>query len=93
MPGVCTRQVGAAFAELICADDQWLREEFDALIEANYRPPVPPRPAPPRTPPLPPRRHGLAPAPVPGPGSQAVSCHPGGGLRRQRSPPPAATAR
>ncbi|HLX48801.1 MAG TPA: hypothetical protein VKS82_10760 [Streptosporangiaceae bacterium] len=82
-----TRQADAAFAELICADDQWLREEFEALIAANYQPPSPPLPAPARTPPLPPRRQAPAPPWVPGSGSQAVFTHPGSGLRRQRSPP------
>lgn len=93
MDGVGTRQAAAAFAELICADDQWLREEFDALIAANYRPPLPPRSAPPRTPPLPPRRPARAMCPAAGPGHpQAIASHPGSGLRRQRSPPPAGTA-
>lgn len=93
MDGAGTRQAAAAFAELICADEQWLREEFDALIAANY-PPSPPSPAPPRTPPLPPRRPATATWRVTGPGCpQATSSHPGGGLRRQRSPPPAGTAR
>jgi hypothetical protein len=30
------------FADLVCADDQWLREEFDALIEAGFGGPPPP---------------------------------------------------
>jgi hypothetical protein len=82
-----TRQAGAAFAELICADDQWLREEFDALIAANYQPPRPPRPAPPRTPPLPPGHRGQVWPPVARPVPQAALTHPAGRLRRQRSPP------
>jgi len=88
-----TRQAGAMFAELICADGQWLQQEFDALIAANYRPPGPPPPAPPRTPPLPSRPREPAQYPVPGRGPQAVSSHARSGLRRQRSPPPAGTAR
>jgi hypothetical protein len=93
MDGAGTRQAAAAFAELICADEQWLREEFDALIAANY-PPGPPPPAPPRTPPLPPRRPATATCQAAGPGRpQAASSHPGGGLRRQRSPPSASAAR
>ena len=83
-----TAQAGATFAELICADDQWLREEFDALIAANYQPPGPPPPAPPRTPPLPPGHRGQAWSLVAGPRPRAAPAHPGGGLRRQRSPPP-----
>ena len=93
MDGAGTRQAGAAFAELICADEQWLHEEFDALIAANY-PPGPPPPAPPHTPPLPPRRPATATCLAAGPvRPQATSSHPGGGLRRQRSPPPAGAAR
>jgi hypothetical protein len=89
-----TRQAGATFADLICADEQWLREEFDALIAANYRPPGPPPPAPPRTPPLPSRRPAPATPRAAGTGRpQVTSSHPGGGLRRQRSPPLARTAR
>jgi hypothetical protein len=88
MHGSGTRQADAAFAELICADDQWLREEFDALIAANYQPPGPPPPAPPRVPPLPPRRQGPAPSPDRCPGPQVLRAHSGAGRRRQRSPPP-----
>ena len=32
---LATRDANAAFAELICADAQWLREEFDTLIAAT----------------------------------------------------------
>jgi len=46
---LATRDADAMFAELICADAQWLREEFDALIAASFRqPPAAPPPAPPR---------------------------------------------
>jgi hypothetical protein len=93
MTGVGTRQASEVFAELICADDQWLRQEFNALIAANYRPPGPPPPAPPRTPPLPFRRQAPAVSLVTGPGPQVISAHPGSGLGRQRSPPSASTAR
>jgi len=42
-----TREADAAFADLICADPQLLRAEFDALISASFsEPPAPPRPAP-----------------------------------------------
>jgi hypothetical protein len=77
-----------AFAELICADAQWLREEFDALIAASFsRPPTAPPPAPPRVPPphgrpRPPGRHRLR------PGAPALTSAPTTpGQRRQRSPP------
>jgi hypothetical protein len=81
------RPAGAEFAELICADDQWLHQEFEALIAANYRPPAPPRPAPPRTPPIPPFHHlgrfsFAGNARGPGTGTSARN-----GMRRQRSPP------
>ena len=64
---LATRDANAAFAELICADAQWLREEFDALIAASFsQPPAAPPPAPPRVPPLhgrtgPPGRRWLRP--------------------------------
>ena len=46
---LATRVADTAFADLICADPQWLREEFGALIAATFsRPPAPPPPAPPR---------------------------------------------
>jgi hypothetical protein len=92
MTGVCTPRAAAVFAELICGDEQWLRDEFDALIAANY-PPGPPPPAPPRVPPLPPRHRGQAWTLVAGAGPQATSSRPGSGLRRQRSPPPARETR
>ena len=92
MPGTCTRQAAGAFAELICADEQWLRDEFDALIAASY-PPGPPPPAPPRVPPLPPRHRGQAWSPLAGASPQATPSRPGSGLRRQRSPPPARETR
>ncbi|MCP9949996.1 hypothetical protein [Actinomadura madurae] len=89
MDGLGTTRPGAGFADLICADDQWLRREFDALIAASYgAPPARPGPpAPPRTPPAgrPSRylsgTHGLRTAPPSGSGRRR------GILRRQRSPP------
>jgi hypothetical protein len=85
-----TRQASATFAELICADDQWLHDEFDALIAASYQPPRRPVPAPPRTPPLPPRRRGPAPLPAARPRRwEVISAR--GSTRRQRAPPPART--
>jgi hypothetical protein len=82
-----TREADAAFADLICADPQWLRDEFDALISASFgEPPAPPSAAPPRVPPRPgiprpPSRH-----PAPGPaGIPSPAAGPEHG--RQRSPP------
>ena len=77
-----TREADAAFADLICADQQWLDAEFHALIAASFSEP----PAPPRVPPRP----GSTPPPsrrtAPGPTVTAV---PATGPRhgRQRSPP------
>src|SRR5690242_521475 len=86
--GLSTRETGESFADLICADPQWLDAEFDALISASFsEPPAPPRPAPPRVPPRPgypcqPSRQltpGLLAAAFPG--------ATGPGYGRQRSPP------
>ena len=67
-----TREAGAAFADLICEDPQWLDAEFDALISASFsEPPPPPRPAPPRSRPAP-----------------ATRARPPGGPRQARPPSP-----
>jgi len=77
-----------AFAELIYADAQWLREEFDALIAASFgQPPAAPPPAPPRVPPrrrppVPPPRRQSQPIPPDTTGRKTAPGH-----RRQRSPP------
>jgi hypothetical protein len=94
MGELTTREADATFAELICADPQWLRAEFDALITAGFgappawpRPPAPPR-VPPRRPPanpFPPPRHGTRRAPA-----VRVTRR---GHRRQCSPPPPQAAR
>ena len=81
------REAGAAFADLVCDDPQWLDAEFDALISASFsEPPAPPPPAPPRVPPRPgipcppSRRPSPGPAAVTSPATR--SAH-----GRQRSPP------
>lgn len=53
MGALTTQDVGAKFAELVCADPQWLDAEFHALVSAAFgAPPSWPRPpAPPRVPP------------------------------------------
>ena len=85
---LATRDANASFAELICADAQWLREEFDALIAASFsQPPAAPPPAPPRVRPPhgragPPGCHRLRPE---APASTSPLTPPG--QRRQRSPP------
>jgi hypothetical protein len=88
MGELTTREADTRFADLICADPQWLREEFTALVSASFgAPPAWPRPpAPPRVPGRPParrrrpRRRAARPA-ASSPRSMAR------GLRRQRSPP------
>ena len=72
-----TREAGAAFADLICDDPQWLDAEFDALVSASFgEPPAPPPPAPPRVPPRP----GIPcpPSRRPGPGPAASPPRPPG---------------
>src|SRR4051794_352276 len=44
MPDRTTRAADG-FAELVLADPEWVRAEFDALVAANFGPP--PRPVPP----------------------------------------------
>jgi hypothetical protein len=60
--GLRAREADVSFADLICADPQWLDAEFDALISASFsEPPAPPRPAPPWVPPRPASRAGRSP--------------------------------
>ncbi|MFC7616286.1 hypothetical protein ACFQV2_25255 [Actinokineospora soli] len=33
---VGVREESAQFADLVCADDNWLRAEFDAIVAANF---------------------------------------------------------
>jgi len=88
-----THEASAKFAELICADPQWLDEEFSALMAANFTaPPAWPRPpAPPTFPPV-----GRPGAGLPGQGARpgriglarVGAAPPWRGPGRQRSPPP-----
>jgi hypothetical protein len=49
---LATHEAEIASADLICADPEWLRDEFDALVSASFgQPPAPPPPAPPEVPP------------------------------------------
>ena len=49
---LATYEAETASADLICADPEWLRDEFDALVSASFgQPPAPPPPAPPQVPP------------------------------------------
>jgi hypothetical protein len=85
---LATREADTAFADVICADPQSVRDEFDALVSASFgQPPAPPPPAPPRVPPpggnwRPPSRP--RPGPVP---AAAASSHAAPGRHPQRSPP------
>jgi hypothetical protein len=89
MGELTTREADATFAELICADPQWLRAEFDALITAGFgTPPAWPRPpAPPRVPPS-----ALPPARLPRPGTAPSPSQPSGprgqGTAASARPPP-----
>jgi hypothetical protein len=85
---VPTRETDAAFTDLMCADPQWVREEFDALISASFgEPPATPPPEPPRVPPRP--GHPCPPSWRPAPGPVAATFPVAGpGHGRQRSPPP-----
>jgi len=85
---VSTREAGAAFADIVYADQQWVDAEFDALISASFtRPPAPPPPAPPRVPPRP--GNPSAPPRQPAAGLAAIPAGPAAGPARgrQRSPP------
>jgi hypothetical protein len=63
-----TREAGAAFADVVYADQQWVDAEFDALISASFsEPPAPPPPAPPRVPPAPAAPPPPSRRPAPGP--------------------------
>ena len=82
-----TREADTAFADLICADPQWLDAEFDALIAASFsEPPASRPPALPRFPPRPGTPPPLSCGPRPRPG--AISCPAARPDHcRQRSPP------
>jgi len=84
---VRTREAGAAFADVVYADQQWVDAEFDALISASFsRPPAPPPPAPPRVPPRP--GNPFPPSRPPAAGLVGLPRPSVGPARgRQRSPP------
>jgi hypothetical protein len=88
MDDLALRETDTVFADLVCADPQWLREEFDALVSASFgQPPAPPAPAPPS---VPPPGGGWRPPSRPPPGAlpaAVTSACAAPGLRRQRSPP------
>ncbi len=42
MPGTST--AAQEFAEVVYADDEWVRTEFDAIVAANFAPVPPSRP-------------------------------------------------
>jgi len=86
--GLAAREVDAEFADLVLADPEWLREEFDQLIAASFsRPPAAPPPAPPGVP----RRGPCCPPPGQASVRLPAACNRWPGehaQRRQRSPPP-----
>ncbi|HVV08409.1 hypothetical protein [Amycolatopsis sp.] len=80
----------SGFAELVCADTQWLRAEFAAIVAANFGAPAPP-PLRPRRGCTGPRRRGRTPRTVTGRAGQSA-LEPPTAVRagsRQRSPPSA----
>jgi hypothetical protein len=84
---VSTREAGAAFADVVYADQQWVDAEFDALISASFsEPPAPPPPAPPRVPPRPGIPCPPSRRPAPGPAACTFPAT-GPDCGRQRSPP------
>lgn len=86
MSDVAARDVEEEFLRLVCADEELLRAEFDAIIAREWparRPPV--RPAAPRGSDPDPRAHQEARG---GQAARGEPRHPGGEhWRRQRSPP------
>lgn len=81
-----TREAWSAdFADLLVADDEWLRREFDALVAAGWGGATPPSGTPPRQVRWP---HGAVhdryPEPIGIPGRPSSSRR---GLARQRAPP------
>src|SRR5512142_8108 len=81
-----TRAAGAAFADVVYADQQWVDAEFDALISASFSEPPAPPPAPPRVPPHPGTPYPPSRRPAPCPAARAFPVT-GPGHGRQRSPP------
>lgn len=81
------REAGAAFADVVYCDQQWVDAEFAALISTSFsEPPAQPPSAPPRVPPHP----GTPPPPYqrPAPGLATRTVAAGGrAYCRQRSPP------
>jgi hypothetical protein len=87
-------EVQETFLELVYADEELLRAEFDAIIAEEWGQPTPPARRRPTRPPAPPpqrreRHHGSAGGSTGRPGRQH---HPTGeGRSRQRAPPAAAS--
>jgi hypothetical protein len=76
--------IGQAFVDLVCADDELMRAEFDALIAASW-------PTPPAVPPVRPRRPAPWPCSLALPSGEAARNPadriPDTSWRRQRAPP------
>jgi hypothetical protein len=75
------------FAELVCADPDWVRAEFDAIVAANFDPSPPHQRRPPRPdssgPTAPPRAAAIVTTPAGASGVVLLINR----WRRQRSPP------
>jgi hypothetical protein len=82
---VLNRHDEDVFLDLVCQDDELVRDEFDALIAASWHTPPPPPPALPEPSDRPP---GWPCPPLPAPRRQPGAAPPSrAGTRRQRSPP------
>ncbi len=61
---VTHRTEAVEFVDVLVSDDDWVRDEFDAIVAAGWGPGVPPRPPPPQGGPRP-RRPGYVVRPPP----------------------------
>jgi hypothetical protein len=89
MSGELLDSTDEAFLELLCADDDLVRSEFEAIVAANWvGPPHRPTPVPSPRPPAPAMPEGSWLPPREVPVTEPVPSGPGDGQRgRERSPP------
>jgi hypothetical protein len=84
--GSTARSLDEELVDLVCADEQWLREEFDAIVAREWavEPPAPPPRGAAQQPDPPPRRPATCDVPPPRRRRRRPAV---GRWRRQRSPP------
>lgn len=80
------RSSAEEFMDLVCADEDLLRAEFEAIVAAEF-PPAPARPRLPSRPAHHPERHRAPSVAGPGTGPGGAGCPGTGEWTRQRSPP------